>query len=177
MASAHDAEVVSTISPVATATQHLVNKATSGANTKSLLSSSRDVLTFPFRAIYRADKFAFTTLPRHVAKFVGLEGMASQLMENTSGTGTAAAAAGTQAAGVMGEGMAGAAAATGSETGSYITDLFVTLKRLSGFFSYLTSRWSLACFTVVSCGNAAFRLGRQVRGSNNTKKKTGSYTK
>lgn len=168
MASAHDAEVVSTISPVATATQHLVNEATSGANTKSLLSSSRDVLTFPFRAIYRADKFAFTTLPRRVAKFVGLEGMASQLMENTSGTGTAAA--GTQAADVMGEGMAGAAAATGSETGSYITDLFVTLKRLSGFFSYLTSRWSLACFTVVSCGNAAFRLERQVRGSNKTKK-------
>lgn len=171
MASVYDPEVVSTISPVATATQHLVDKATSVASPQSFLSSSRDVLTFPFRAIYRADKFAFTTLPRHIAKFVGLEGIASQLMEDTSVSGAAAAAAGTQAAG---DGMAGAAAATGSESGSFITDFFITLKRLSGFFSYLTSRWSLACFTVVSCGSGVLVSARQVWGSNNAK--PGSYS-
>lgn len=170
MASVYDPEVVSTIPPVATATQHLVDKATSVASPQSFLSSSRDVLTFPFRAIYRADKFAFTTLPRNIAKFVGLEGIASQLMENTSGSG-AAAAAGTQASG---DGMAGAAAATGSESGSFITDFFITLKRLSGFFSYLTSRWSLACFTVVSCGSGVLGSARQVWGSN--KCKPGSYS-
>lgn len=147
MAGIPETGIMSSAPPTATASQHLVNNASNTTTAKSLLSSSRDVLTFPFRAVYRADAFAFSTLPRQVARLVGLEGMASQLLENSSGTGEAAVAAGTQAAEAVGDTAAGAAA---QDSGFHIVDLFHTLRRLSGFFSYLTSRWSLACFTVVS---------------------------
>ena len=136
------------------AMQQLGNNATNVTATKSLLSSSRDILTFPFRAIYRADTFAFSTLPRQAARLVGLDHMASHIMDYNSGTGLGgdAVAAGTQA---MGDG-AGAAAA-GQESGMSFTDVFQAVRKFSGFFSYLTSRWSLACFTVVSCAGSSCR--------------------
>lgn len=140
------------------AAQNLVNNASNVTTTKSLLTSPRELLSVPFRAIYRADTYAFSTLPRQVAKFVGLQSVAAGLMDDTTASGgapggetVARAAAET----VVGEGTAGAAAAaaaTSQESGFHIVDFFHTLRRLSGFFSYLTSRWSLACFTVVSAG-------------------------
>ena len=141
------------------AMQQLGNNATNVTGPKSLLSSSRDILTFPFRAIYRADTFAFSTLPHRAARLVGLDNMASQILDYGSGTGLGgeAVAAGTQAAAeAMGDGAG--AAATGQESGMGITDVFHALRRFSGFFSYLTSRWSLACFTVVSCAEVAVRV-------------------
>lgn len=145
--------------PAATASlsaaQHLVNNASNVTTSKSLLSSPRDLLSFPFRAVYRADIFAFSTLLRQFAKLVGLESVAAQLMDDTAASGAVlegeAVAVGARAAAetVVGEGAA-SAAATAQESGFHIADLFYTLRRLSGFFSYLTSRWSLACFTVVS---------------------------
>lgn len=161
MADIPETAAISTAPAVTTslsAIQQLGNNATNVTATKSLLASSRDILTFPFRAIYRADTFAFSTLPRQAARLVGLDSMASQIMDYSSGTGLGgeAVAAGTQAAGAMGDG-AGAAAA-GQESGMSITDVFLALRRFSGFFSYLTSRWSLACFTVVSCAEVV--LGR-----------------
>lgn len=147
MAGTYDPATTATVSSAATAAQHLItDNAANVTTTKSLLSSSRDILAFPFRAIYRADKFAFTTLPRYIVQSLGLEGLAAQLMDDTPGTAAMAADA-------VGDGVAGAGAvAAGSdpETSSYVAELLFTLKRLSGFFSYLTSRWSLACFTVVS---------------------------
>lgn len=148
MAGTYDPGTTATVTSAATAAQHLIkDNAANVTTTKSLLSSSRDILAFPFRAIYRADKFAFSTLPRYIVKSVGLEGLAAQLMDDTPGTAAMAADA-------VGDGTVGAAAAAAGsdpETSSYVADLLITLKRLSGFFSYLTSRWSLACFTVVSC--------------------------
>ena len=82
--------------------------------------------------------------------------MASQILDYGSGTGLGgeAVAAGTQAAAeAMGDGVGAAATEQGSGMG--ITDVFHALRRFSGFFSYLTSRWSLACFTVVSCAVVA----------------------
>lgn len=139
------------------AAQNLVNNASNVTTTKSFLSSSRDLLSVPFRAIYRADTYAFSTLPRQVAKLVGLGNVAAQLMDDTTASGGAVGGetvARAAAETVMGEGTAGAAAAAaGQESGFHIADFFHTLRRLSGFFSYLTSRWSLACFTVVSANS------------------------
>lgn len=154
--------------PVASASlaaaQNLVNNASNVTTTKSLLSSSRDLLSVPFRAIYRADTYTFSTLPRQVAKLVGLGNVAAQLMDDTTASGGAVGGetmARAAAETVVGEGAASAAAAaaTGQESGFHIADFFHTLRRLSGFFSYLTSRWSLACFTVVSADNLYMNQG------------------
>lgn len=150
------------------AAQNLANNASNLTTTKSLLSSSRDLLSVPLRAIYRADTYAFSTLPRQVAKFVGLGNVAAQLMDDTTASGGAVGGetVARVAAETVGEGAAGAATAatTGQESGFHIADFFHTLRRLSGFFSYLTSRWSLACFTVVSADNLQF--GMKTAGSN-----------
>lgn len=151
MTETYDPATAATVSSAATAAQHLIrNNAANVTTSKSLLSSSRDIVAFPFRAIYRADKFAFSTLPRYIIRAVGLEGLAAQLMEDSPGTAAMAAE-------TVGNGAA--EAGSNPETSSYVADFFITLKQLSGFFSYLTSRWSLACFTVVSvAGNNAIVL-------------------
>ena len=93
------------------------------------------------------DTSTISNLPRQVAKLVGLENMATRILGRASNAGvagnvmTAAQAAGEAA----GEGMAETA-----ESGLRIADIFHAMRRFSGFFSYITSRWSLACFSVVS---------------------------
>ncbi|OJJ37682.1 hypothetical protein ASPWEDRAFT_39416 [Aspergillus wentii DTO 134E9] len=125
---------------------------TSAVAAHSLLSSSpRDLLTLPFRVLYGADRFAFSTLPRQAARMVGFNNMASRLWGSASGgglEGDAMAAATHAAAEVAGEGAADAAGAAAQGSGHHIADIFQAIRRFSGFFSYLTSRWSLACFTV-----------------------------
>lgn len=55
---------------------------------------------------------------------------------------TTQAAAGMAAEGIANPAMQG-------EASSHFTDILQTVIKFSGFFSYLTSRWALACFTVV----------------------------
>jgi hypothetical protein len=45
---------------------------------------------------------------------------------------------------------AGAEALAPERSGLSLGDLLQSARRFSGFFSYVTSRWSLACFAVVS---------------------------
>jgi hypothetical protein len=62
-------------------------------------------------------------------------------------------AAATQAAGEAARDAAVEAAAQAAgqpDTSLHFSDLLQTAIKFSGFFSYLTSRWSLACFTVVT---------------------------
>ena len=62
-----------------------------------------------------------------------------------TGPGTDAVAATTQAvAGAAQDGMADAA-----DSGLHFADFLQAVLKFSGLFSYLTSRWSLACFTMV----------------------------
>lgn len=85
--------------------------------------------------------------------------MASRLWGSASGgglEGDAMAAATHAAAEVAGEGAADAAGAAAQGSGHHIADIFQAIRRFSGFFSYLTSRWSLACFTVVSGPRRSF---------------------
>jgi hypothetical protein len=116
----------------------------------SLLSSPRELFTLPLRGLRQAERLAFSALPRQLSRLVGLPDMATRISGHAPVTGSEADAvvAATQAvARAAGEGMADAAAQT--ESGVYLAEFLQAMRRFSGFFSYLTSRWSLACFTVV----------------------------
>ncbi|KAF7176205.1 hypothetical protein CNMCM7691_001921 [Aspergillus felis] len=138
--------------PAATASSSAMQSVNSTAITTaqySLLSSPRELLTLPLRGLRQAESLAFSTLPRQLSRLVGLRDMATRISGHAPVTGSEADAmvAATQAvAGAAGEGMADAAAQT--ETGVYLAEFLQAMRRFSGFFSYLTSRWSLACFTV-----------------------------
>ena len=110
-------------------------------NTSSLTAGTSSRLGLP-------DTLTISSLPRHVAKLVGLENMATRILGHASDAEAASdvVTAAQTAGGAAGEGMAEAAA---QESGLRIADIFHAMRRFSGFFSYLTSRWSLACFSVV----------------------------
>lgn len=143
MSSAHETETVfavaATSSPVLS--QH----------SNSTTSLPRELLVSPLRALYKIETFTFFTLPRQTARLLGLDGMAAQLWSRTLGTGFSEGDATSQVA---------ANAGTAAEDGGInFADVFETLRKLGGFFTYITSRWSLACFTVVcSFVCAVFRL-------------------
>lgn len=108
-------------------------------------SSPRHLLSLPFRVLPAGS--SVVAFPRRVARLVGFESMASRIMGRASDAGIDGHVAAAQTAGgAAGEGMAEAA---GQSSGLRITDIFYALKRFSGFFSYVTSRWSLTCFSVV----------------------------
>lgn len=139
--------------PAATASSSAMQSVNSTAITTtrySLLSSPRELLTLPLRGLRQAENLAFSTLPRQLSRLVGLPDMATRISGHAPATGSEADAvvAATQAAaGAAREGMVDAAAQ--GETGVYLAEFLQAMRRFSGFFSYLTSRWSLACFTVV----------------------------
>jgi hypothetical protein len=111
-----------------------------------LPSSAREVVLFPLLVLYRAETFAFRTIPQNIARLVGLDNLGTSLW------GGAAATAGETgmvdgAAEMAGEGAADAMARGG---GLHFSDLLQTMRKLGGFFSYLTSLWSFACLVEVS---------------------------
>lgn len=134
-----------------TATASAAQSLSSATNlTTSILSSPRDLLALPFRGLYQAEHFAFSTLPRRLGRLVGLQEMATLFGGGGAGTGPVgdvAVATTHAAANAAREGVAEAAGQ--ADTGHHLTDILQALIKFSGFFSYLTSRWSLACFTVV----------------------------
>ncbi|KAF7121567.1 hypothetical protein CNMCM5793_009037 [Aspergillus hiratsukae] len=138
--------------PAATASSSAMQSVNSTAITTarfSLLSSPRELLTLPLRGLRQAENLAFSTLSRQLSRLVGLSDMATQISGHApvTGSGADAVVAATQAAaGAAREGIVDAAAQ--GETGVYLAEFLQAMRRFSGFFSYLTSRWSLACFTV-----------------------------
>lgn len=128
-----------------------LNTTPSIAAHSSLSSSSRELLSLPFRGLHQAEAFTFSTLPRQVAKLVGLQDMATRFWGTSSGTGleTDAVVLATQtAAEAARDGVVDAASQ--AESSLHFSDILQAVMKFSGFFSYLTSRWSLACFTVVN---------------------------
>ncbi|KAL2830559.1 hypothetical protein BDW59DRAFT_18533 [Aspergillus cavernicola] len=111
-------------------------------------STPRDLLSLPLRGLQRAETFAFSSIPRRVARFIGIQGMATYFW-STPGAGPEreVVAAATQAAGEAAR-EAVVEAAGQPDTSLHFTDFLQAAIKFSGFFSYLTSRWSLACFTV-----------------------------
>ncbi|KAL4780977.1 hypothetical protein BJX76DRAFT_27403 [Aspergillus varians] len=114
----------------------------------NLSSTSRDLLSLPLRGLQRAETFAFSFIPRGIARIVGLRDMNTQAW-STAGAGLErdVVAATTQAAGEAAREAVVEAVAQPS-TSLQFTDILQGVIKFSGFFSYLTSRWSLACFTV-----------------------------
>lgn len=120
--------------------------------------SPLELLTLPIRVIHRAETFAFSTVPRHVARLAGLENVGISLWGGTGATagdtglaGDAMAAASQATAGVAGEGVA---QATAQGDSWYVTEFLQTMRKVGGFFGYLTSIWSFACLMEVSAVQA-----------------------
>ncbi|KAL4961751.1 putative ubiquitin-protein ligase (Asi3) [Aspergillus stella-maris] len=111
-------------------------------------SAPRDLISLPLRGLQRAESFAFSFIPRRLARIVGLGDMSTHLWGATgAGMEGGVAAATTEAAGeAVREAVVEAAAQP--DAGFQLTDLLQSAIKFSGFFSYLTSRWSIACFTV-----------------------------
>lgn len=137
--------------------QHLNSSASFPA---SLVARSlQELVKFPLRAVYQAEIFAFVTIPQSLARLIGFENVVETiLMGNTRATRVgdtvAAAAATTTAANI---GLEGATEAGVNSPGSSFSHFLHAMKRFSGFFSYMMSRWSLACFSVVRMSAKSFK--------------------
>lgn len=137
----------------AVATSSVIAQLNASANAtvpSSFLSiSPRDLLKLPLRAIYQAEVFTFVTVPREVGRFIGLDNMAANLWDSPVPMGGERNAIPPAAAATAAAAVGDAAEAGARDAGLNLTELFHAMRRFSGFFSYMTSRWSLACFTVV----------------------------
>ncbi|KAM5433531.1 hypothetical protein MferCBS31731_007037 [Microsporum ferrugineum] len=130
-----------------------------------LPSGPRDVLLFPFRVVYQAEVFIIT-LPRQLVRFIGLDSALSSLLDstarvfgigpgNTSGDDAATAAAVIAAmtaadtgGAQLGDAAASSTGSAGTASGFSMGDFMPALRKFGGFFNYMTTRWSLACFIV-----------------------------
>lgn len=137
-----------------TSVQSLSNSTIPTAAYSVLSSLPRGLLTRPFRGLDHSENLTLSTFPKHIARLVGLQDMASRFWaaSDVAPEADAIVAATTQAAaGMAAEGVANPAMQ--GEASSHFTEILQAVIRFSGFFSYLTSRWSLACFTVVRTSN------------------------
>lgn len=128
-----------------------INNTVSATSVTSLLPSPRDLFTLPFRALNQAETFAFSTVPRHIARLTGLNGITTGFWSGgASAIGDAGlrgdAMAATAAANTAGEGVA---QAVGYGDSWYVAELMQTMRKVGGFFGYLTSIWSFACLVEV----------------------------
>lgn len=124
--------------------QHL--NTTISPETSSLSSLPHQLLTSPLRAFQHAETFALRTVPQTLARITGIKALAQTIW---SGAGSAAGASGTaatHAADMAGNEFADAA---GQESGYYLAEFLGAMKKLGGFFGYLTSLWSFACLVEV----------------------------
>ncbi|KAJ5497461.1 hypothetical protein N7463_009448 [Penicillium fimorum] len=120
--------------------QHL--NTTLSPQASSLSSLPHQLLTSPLRAFQHAETFALRTVPQTIARIAGIQALGQNIW---SGAGSAAGASGTaatHAADMAGTELADVA---GQESGYYIAEFLGAMKKLGGFFGYLTSLWSFAC--------------------------------
>lgn len=126
--------------PVTTSAAQSLNTTIPAAATSVLSSSARELFAAPFRRL--------SALSSHVNRLVGLPSMTTYLGGSAAvgAAGDVAVEATQTAAEVAREGIIDAAAQ--ADSSYHFNDIFQAVIKFSGFFSYLTSRWSLACFTV-----------------------------
>ncbi|KGY15189.1 hypothetical protein PABG_11975 [Paracoccidioides brasiliensis Pb03] len=114
-----------------------------------LSSTSQDLLLTPLRVIYQAEVFIFVTAPRSILRFLRLETVVANMIDNATGVVGGVGLAGDEAviaaAAVDGAGVAADAA---DASRFNFGDLLHNVRKFGGFFSYMTSRWSIACFAV-----------------------------
>ncbi|KAF7717554.1 Uncharacterized protein PECH_006593 [Penicillium ucsense] len=119
-----------------------INDTASFTSVPAFLSYPLNLLALPFRALSHAETFAFNTVPRHIAQLTGLNNI------NLNLWGGAAPTAGQH--GLEGNAVAAAAGAAGEAAAGYgdswfVTESMQTMRKVWGFFGYLTSIWSFAC--------------------------------
>ncbi|OXV10169.1 hypothetical protein Egran_02074 [Elaphomyces granulatus] len=126
---------------------HLNSSVTSPASFAA--RSLQELVKLPLRAVYQAEIFAFVTIPQSLARLVGFENVVNTILMGNTRTirvGDTVAATATPTAASIG--LEGATEAGVNNLGSSFSHFFHAMKRFSGFFSYMMSRWSLACFFV-----------------------------
>jgi hypothetical protein len=123
--------------------QHL-NTTTPSPATSSLSSLPIQLLTSPLRAFQHAETFALQTVPQTIGRITGI----SSFWSGAGSTAYAGSAAATHAAADMAGG--GFADAVGPDGSYYVAEFLGAVKKLGGFFGYLTSLWSFACLVEVS---------------------------
>ncbi|OAX85385.1 hypothetical protein ACJ72_00233 [Emergomyces africanus] len=117
---------------------------------------SQKLLLYPLRVIYQAEVFIFVTAPLSALQFLGLETVVANMINGATGALGGGAGLGTDAVDVAGGAAVAAAGADGAGVGAdaavaaglNIGDLLHNMRKFGGFFSYMTSRWSIACFAV-----------------------------
>lgn len=128
--------------------------ATAGNTPLSTSASASGLLSLPLRALHEAENLAFSTVPRQIVRLTGLEnfglniwGGAAPAAAETTVAADAVVAASQAAANMAGDGAAQAVAEGDSW---YVTEFLHTMRKVGGFFGYLTSIWSFACLVEVS---------------------------
>lgn len=131
----------------------------------------KELLFVPLKAIYHVEVLFFITIPRGLIRILGLDGAVATVIESlpnlSRGRQITHWDMGNMAVAAASSGSDGAGTATRAEnmTGSGFFTVFQSLRKFSGFLGYITSKWSLTCFAVVSiCAyainhkNGAWRL-------------------
>ena len=131
------------------------NAAAPGSITSNLnpFKNASTFMAIP-RMISRAGAFAFFTVPERIDSMLGLQNGGSIIAEatgNTSHNLSSAAASGFRLAQGTPLATGGqAAAGQAGEEGFFSFWTFQQVRSFGGVFTYLTSKWALACVTLVS---------------------------
>lgn len=138
-----------------------LNTTVTTTSSLALLPSPRDLFLLPIRAFQHAETFAFNTVPRHIGRMVGVGDINLNLWPAPAPS-VADGSAVAEAMGVATEAVAGTAggvaqAATQAESW-YLTEFMNTMRKVGGFFGYLTSVWSMACLVEV-CSYSTQNIG------------------
>ncbi|KAJ5515956.1 hypothetical protein N7527_007516 [Penicillium freii] len=115
---------------------------TISSDTSSLSSLPHQLLTSPLRAFQHAETFALRTVPQTLARITGIKALGQTIWGGAGSAAGASGTAATHAADMAGNEFADAA---GQQSGYYIAEFLGAMKKLGGFFGYLTSLWSFAC--------------------------------
>lgn len=131
----------STLAPEATALSATARNLT---NVFLQFDSPLDVLRIPFRFAYVIERLLVLTFTT-IGRWLGLPAV-------WRGLGKLAAGIWSFIAGPIGPDMVGVAAMANTSKWDRFWDVFglQSIRNLGGLFTYFTSRWAFACFTVVS---------------------------
>lgn len=129
-------------------------KASASNATSFFNPSPKDLLLAVPRMIARAGSFAFITVPERMDNLLGLRNSGSVIAEATGGrtpnTSRAALSGLGSVRGTAAVTAAEARVAEGTSGGMLSHTLsFHQVRNFGGVFTYVTSKWALACFTLV----------------------------
>ena len=128
-------------------------------------------MAFP-RMLARAGNFAFFTVPEKLDGMLGLGNGGTVIAQATGGNGSknilSAAFSGVSGNAVLASqetvvATAAGTAATDNAQGVFSSFTFHQVRNFGGIFSYMTSKWALACCCLVSIQYVGAHHGRSVK--------------